>query len=61
MELFSYETVASVCSTVSLLLFIAIFLIMLVYVFGFTNREKLDAAQKSALDLGSDKNLRGNS
>jgi cbb3-type cytochrome oxidase subunit 3 len=61
MEFMSYEAVARVCTTASLLLFIAIFLFMLVYVFGFASREKLDAAQKEALDLESDKKLRGNS
>ena len=61
MELMSYEAVAQISMTASLLLFIAIFLIMLVYVFGFSSRDKLDAAQKVALDLASDKNLGGNS
>ncbi|MBL8884049.1 MAG: cbb3-type cytochrome c oxidase subunit 3 [Hyphomicrobium sp.] len=47
----TYETVAAVSQTVSLLLFIAIFLIVLGYVFWPSNRKRLEHAQRQALDL----------
>ena len=47
----TYETVAAVNQTVSLLLFIAIFLIVLGYVFWPSNRKRLEHAQRQALDL----------
>lgn len=47
----SYETVAAVSQTASLLLFIAIFIIVLGYVFWPSNRERLEHAQRQALDL----------
>ncbi|HMN38552.1 MAG TPA: cbb3-type cytochrome c oxidase subunit 3 [Hyphomicrobium sp.] len=47
----TYETVAAVTQTVSLLLFITIFLIVLGYAFWPSNRERLEHAQRQALDL----------
>lgn len=47
----NYETVATVSQTMSLLLFIAIFLIVLGYVFWPSNRNRLEHAQRQALDL----------
>lgn len=47
----NYETVAAVSQTMSLLLFIAIFLIVLGYVFWPSNRNRLEHAQRQALDL----------
>jgi cbb3-type cytochrome oxidase subunit 3 len=61
MDALPYESIARICTTASLLLFIAIFVIMLVYVFGFANRERFEADQKAALDLAPDTNSRGKS
>ncbi len=38
----------------SLLLFIALFLVVLFYVFRISSRERLEAAQRTALDLKPD-------
>ncbi|MEZ5899039.1 MAG: cbb3-type cytochrome c oxidase subunit 3 [Hyphomicrobiaceae bacterium] len=47
----TYENVAAVSQTISLILFIAIFLIVLGYVFWPSNRDRLEHAQRQALDL----------
>ncbi len=47
----NYETVAAVSQTMTLLLFIAIFLVVLGYVFWPSNRNRLEHAQRQALDL----------
>jgi cbb3-type cytochrome oxidase subunit 3 len=51
---FSYDAVAQFCMVASLLLFFAIFIGMLAYVFLFASKERLQRAQESALDLGQD-------
>jgi cbb3-type cytochrome oxidase subunit 3 len=50
----TYDTVARFCMVASLLLFVAMFIAMLAYVFFFASKERLERAQKSALDLGQD-------
>ena len=47
----TYETIAAVTQTASLLLFIAMFVIVLGYVFWPTNRERFENAQRQALDF----------
>ena len=47
----TYETVAAVSQSGTLILFIAMFLMVLGYVFGQTNRERFENAQRQALDL----------
>jgi cbb3-type cytochrome oxidase subunit 3 len=56
MESLTYESVARFGVTSSLLLFIAMFVGVLIYVFFIARRDTLDAAQRRALDLdqGSD-------
>lgn len=47
----TYETVAAVSHSATLILFIAMFLIVLGYVFWPSNRNRFEAAQRQALDL----------
>lgn len=56
MDLFTYDTVARFSMVASLLLFIAMFIAVLVYVFCVTSRERLDRSQRIALDLAPDRN-----
>jgi cytochrome c oxidase cbb3-type subunit 4 len=49
----SYDTVATFSQVTSLLIFTALILGVLVYVFWPGNREKFDEAQRKALDLDS--------
>ena len=56
----TYDTIATISQTASLLFFMAMFAGVLAYVFWPGNRERLDRAQKRALDLGAqDTNGRG--
>lgn len=59
MEALTYETVARFALVSSLLLFIALFIAVLVYVFGIASSDRLDAAQRSALDLGPENRTHG--
>ncbi len=61
MESWTYEAVARLGVTSSLLICMAMFLAVLVYTFGIASRDKLDAAQRSALDLGSENRQGGRS
>lgn len=62
MNQLTYDTVASFCMVTSLLLFIALFVFVLFYVFRISSRERLEQAQRNALDLGPDSiRLRGQS
>lgn len=47
----SYETVAAVSQSTTLILFIAMFIIVLAYVFWPSNRQRFETAQRQALDL----------
>ncbi len=47
----TYDTVATFSQVSSLLLFIALFLAVIIYVLMPTTKEKLERAQRSALDL----------
>ncbi|MEQ1716724.1 MAG: cbb3-type cytochrome c oxidase subunit 3 [Hyphomicrobium sp.] len=47
----SYETVAAMSQTFTLLLFISMFFIVLGYVFWPSNQDRLENAQRQALDL----------
>lgn len=49
----SYETVATYSQVISLLLFIALFLAVLAYAYWPSNRDRLEQAQRQALDLGA--------
>jgi cbb3-type cytochrome oxidase subunit 3 len=49
----TYETVAAISQTAVLILFIAMFIIVLGYVFWPSNRDRLETAQRQALDLES--------
>ncbi len=49
----TYETVAAVSQTAALLMFIAMFIVVLGYVFWPSNRNRLEVAQRQALDLNS--------
>jgi cbb3-type cytochrome oxidase subunit 3 len=53
MDMFSYETVVRFSAVTSLSIFIALFLIMLAYVFLVAKRDRLEEAQMKALDLGA--------
>lgn len=59
MENLTYETVARFGVTSSLLICMATFIAVLIYVFGIASRDKLDAAQRTALDLAPENNLHG--
>ena len=54
MDTLTYDAVASFCMVASLLLFMALFLGVLVYVFRIASRDGLEQAQRTALDLGPD-------
>lgn len=47
----SYDIVARICMVSSLLLFVAIFAAILVYVIRYTRADTYDKTQASALDL----------
>ena len=47
----TYDTVASICQVVSLLLFVAIFLVVLAYALKPSNGSRFEVAQRRALDL----------
>jgi hypothetical protein len=47
----TYDTVASICQVVSLLLFVAMFLVVLAYALKHSNGSRFEAAQRRALDL----------
>jgi len=60
MDTLTYETVARFSMVSSLLLFVTLFVAIVVYVVFFANRDRLERAQREALDLGNDsKKLRG--
>ncbi len=59
METLTYEAVARFGMVSSLLLFIALFVAVIVYVFYFASRERLDEAQRRALDIGQDRRNSG--
>lgn len=59
MESLTYEMVAKWGVISSLLICMATFLTVLVYVFGIASRDKLDAAQRSALDLAPETQRHG--
>lgn len=52
----TYDTVATYSQVTSLLLFIALFLVVIIYVLMPRTREKLERAQRRALDLESKHN-----
>jgi cbb3-type cytochrome oxidase subunit 3 len=58
MEL-TYETVARLGVTSSLIICMATFIAVLIYTFGIASRDKLEAAQRSALDLGPETKVNG--
>jgi cbb3-type cytochrome oxidase subunit 3 len=47
----TYDTVASLCQVVSLLMFIGMFLVVLAYALKPSNRGRFEHAQRSALNL----------
>lgn len=47
----SYETVAAVSQSITLVLFISMFFIVLGYAFWPSNQDRLEDAQRQALDL----------
>jgi cbb3-type cytochrome oxidase subunit 3 len=51
----TYDTVAAVSQVTSLFLFLAMFLVVIGYVFWPKNLEKFDTAARAALDLDKDK------
>jgi cytochrome c oxidase cbb3-type subunit IV len=55
----SYETVAKLSQVTTLLMFIALFAVVVVYAFWPSNRRRFDAIQTKALDLGADGKDRG--
>ena len=55
METLTYAAVARFGMVTSLLLFVAMFVAIVVYVFFFTNRKKLDEEQRRALDIEDDR------
>jgi cytochrome c oxidase cbb3-type subunit IV len=50
-----YDTIATVSQVTSLLMFIAMFLAVLAYVFWPRNRQRFEEAQRRALDLDGTK------
>ena len=54
MDSLTYDTVAGFSMVASLLLFIALFLAVLAYVFLVASRDRLEQAQRDALDLKPD-------
>jgi cbb3-type cytochrome oxidase subunit 3 len=61
MDMLTYDTVARFSMVASLLLFIGLFLFVLFYVFRIASRDRLEAAQRSALDLKPEKTKFGSS
>jgi hypothetical protein len=60
MDTLTYDTVARISMVSSLLLFVTMFAAIVIYVVFFANRDKLERAQRNALDLGNDsKNIGG--
>ena len=55
----TYDTVATISQVTSLLLFIALFVVVLAYVFWPRNGERLEAAARQALDLATEKSTAG--
>lgn len=55
----SYDTVATISQVASLLLFIGLFAGVLIYVLWPRNRERLEAAARTALDLDKEKSNSG--
>lgn len=55
----TYDTVATISQVTSLLLFMAIFLVVLGYVFWPRNREGFEKAARQALDLDVQKDAPG--
>ena len=55
----TYETIAAISQTSSLLLFIALFLGVLAYAFWPGNSRRFETAQRQALDLDKDSNSHG--
>ncbi len=51
----TYDAVASVTQVASLLIFVAMFVAVLAYVFWPRNRAGFDRAARAALDLANDK------
>lgn len=51
MNQIAYETVARFSMIASLFLFIGLFILVLAYVFRYANRDRLEVAQREALDL----------
>ena len=47
----TYDTVASVCQVVSLLLFMGLFVVVLAYALKPSNGARFERAQRAALDL----------
>ena len=47
----TYEAIATLSQVVSLLMFVAIFLVVVVYALWPGNKPRLEAAQRRALDL----------
>ena len=55
----TYDTVATISQVTSLLLFIALFIVVLGYVFWPRNREGFEKAARQALDLDNGKKVSG--
>lgn len=55
----TYDTVAAFSQVASLLMFVAMFLAVLVYVFWPRNRDRFETAAREALDLAVDKKKAG--
>jgi hypothetical protein len=54
MAALDYDTVAGICMTGSLLLYIVLFLLVLVYAFFLLSEQSIDNVQCRSLDLGDD-------
>jgi cytochrome c oxidase cbb3-type subunit 4 len=55
----SYQLVAEISQTTSLLMFIALFVGVLAYAFWPGNRDRFEKAQRNALDLETGKRRQG--
>ncbi len=55
----TYDTVATISQVTSLIIFVAMFLIVLVYVFRPRNRDGFEKAARQALDLDLKKDAPG--
>ena len=55
----TYDTVATFSQVASLLLFVALFIAVLAYVFWPKNRERFEKASRDALDLAPEKSKAG--